>query len=83
MKEIIERIKLEAPPFFKRLQKIGGWFMGLSATFWGTAKLIPDLHIPQWITTGLTYTALAGVILSVVSTFPVADKDALEKKLDK
>jgi len=74
MKSIKNRIAEPTPPFFKKLVKIGGCMIGISALILAAPVTIPGLVLPAAITTVATYLGTAGVVLAGTSKLTTNDE---------
>lgn len=75
-KEISARWQAESPKFFKKVQNIGVSLMaaGGAAT---AAPVVPNLHVPELITTLGGYALTAGFAIGIVSKLTCADPTQL------
>ena len=76
--QISARWKAESPAFFKKLQNVGVSLIaaGGAAT---ASPAIPNLHVPELITTIGGYALTAGFCIGLVSKLTVNDTTTLPK----
>jgi len=85
--ELINRITLESPKFFKKWQTIGAYFVGSGFTLAGVPKAFKMMMPESTIDLSLVYTiasyiVLTGFIICAMAKMPVENPDysTLDKK---
>ena len=81
MKEIIARLSVPAPSFFKKIEKLGAFLTGLSVILMGLEAQFPTVGIPATVAKVAGYLAVAGAVMAGVAKLTVNDYDELEKKI--
>ena len=81
MKELFARWSMESPEFFKRLNKLALWLVGVSG-----AILLLDIpegvHIPAIVMSGAKYIVFIGGAIFGTGKATVASTSTLEQKLE-